>query len=73
VVDTVFNVCALNVCQKLALLRQGVNTIPKLQLLGTKRDDLINKLKPSTSLPLNRRGCEFTVDAVTNLTALVLF
>jgi hypothetical protein len=72
-VDTVFHVCALNTRQKLALLRQGINTIPKLQLLGTKQDDLFNKLKPSTSLPLNRGGCEFTIDAVTNLTALVLF
>jgi hypothetical protein len=72
-VDTVFDLCALNARQKLALLHQGINTIPKLQLLGTKQDDLFNKLKPSTLLPLNRGGCEFTIDAVTNLTALVLF
>jgi hypothetical protein len=38
-VVTVFDVCALNPRQKLALLRQGINTIPKLQLLGAKQDD----------------------------------
>jgi hypothetical protein len=37
------------------------------------KDDLLNKLKPSTLLPLNCGSCEFTIDAVTNLTALVLF
>jgi hypothetical protein len=67
------DMCTLNICQKLALLHQGINTIPKLQLLGTKWDDLFNKLKPSTLLPLNCGGCEFTIDVVTNLTALVLF
>jgi hypothetical protein len=72
VVTTVFDVCALNARQKLALLRQGINTIPKLQLLGTKKDKLFNKLRPLTSLPLNRCRCEFTIDAVTNLTPLVL-
>jgi hypothetical protein len=72
-VVAVFDVCALNARQKLALLWQGINTIPKLQLLGTKLDDLFNKLKPSTSLPLNRGSCEFTIDVITNLTALVLF
>jgi hypothetical protein len=53
-VVSIFKVCALNAQQKLALLRQGINTIPKLQLLGTKQDDLFNKSKPSTLLPLNR-------------------
>jgi hypothetical protein len=71
VVTTVFDICALNVQQKLALLQQGINTIPKLQLLGTEQDDLFHMLKPSTSLPLNCGSCEFTIDAVTNLTALV--
>jgi hypothetical protein len=71
-VDTVFDVCALNAHQKLALLCQGINTIPKLQLLGTKQDDLSNKLKPLTLLPLNCGGHEFTIDAVTSLTTLVL-
>jgi hypothetical protein len=70
---SVFDVCALNPRQKLALLRQGINTIPKLQLLGTKQDDLFNKLKLSTLLPLNHGRCEFTIDMVTNLTVLVLF
>jgi hypothetical protein len=41
--------------------------------LGTKQDDLFNKLKPLTVLPLNHGSCEFTIDTVTNLTALVLF
>jgi hypothetical protein len=35
-VNTVFDVCALNPRQKLALLRQGINTIPKLQLFGNR-------------------------------------
>jgi hypothetical protein len=72
-VTSIFDICALNARQKLALLHQGINTIPKLQLLGTKQDDLFNKLKPSTSLPLNCGSYEFTIDSVTNLTALVLF
>jgi hypothetical protein len=41
--------------------------------MGTKWDDPFNKLKPSTPLPLNCGGCEFTIDAITNPTALVLF
>jgi hypothetical protein len=72
-VNTEFDLCALIPRQKLVLLHQGINTIPKLQLLGTKQDDLFNKLKLSTLLPLNCGGCEFTNNAVTNLTALVLF
>jgi hypothetical protein len=36
------------------------------------RDDLFNKLKQLTLFPLNHGRCEFTIDAVTNLTALVL-
>jgi hypothetical protein len=45
-VTAIFYICALNARQKLALLRQGINTIPKLQLLGTKQDNLFNKLNP---------------------------
>jgi hypothetical protein len=51
VIVTVCDMCALNERQKLALLRQGINTIPKLQLLGTKRDDLFNKLNPQHHYP----------------------
>ena len=71
--DSVFDTCGLLTVQKLALIRQGVNSIAKLRLLGSDRKSVLESLKPVTALPVNRGGCEFGLDIVTNLTAAGMY
>jgi hypothetical protein len=72
-VDADFMVCGLNERQKLALIRHGVNTIAKLWLLGKDRSAIQTLAKPIVALPLNRGGCEFGLNIITALAALVRF
>ena len=72
-INSVFDTCGLLDAQKLALIRQGVNTPAKLRLLGTNRKSVLENLKPVASLPVTRGGCEFGLDIVSNLTAASLY
>jgi hypothetical protein len=72
-VDAVFGICGLNVRRKLALIRQGVNSIAKLRLLGRDRAAIQTLIKPIVSLPLNHGGTKFVINIVTALAALVRF
>jgi hypothetical protein len=55
-VNAVFAVCGLNERQKLALIRQGINSIAKLRLLGKDRSAIQALIKPITTLSLIRGG-----------------
>lgn len=72
-VDAVFITCGLNDRQKIALIRQGVNTIGRLRLLGRTRKTIQEMVKPLSTLAVNRGGTEFGLNIVTHLTALVQF
>lgn len=72
-VDTVFDTCGLTVRQKLSLIRQGINTVPRLRLLGTTYESIRNSLKPIMALPVTRGGCEFGINIITSLAALTSF
>ena len=71
--EAVFATCGCTMRQKLALIRQGINSIAKLRLLGKTREKVFEVLKPTTTLPVNRGGCEFGIDVTTALTAATLF
>jgi hypothetical protein len=72
-VNTVFNVCGLHDRHKLALIRQGVNSIAKLRLLGKDRAAIQLMIKPISTLAVNRGGAEFGLNTITALAALVQF
>jgi hypothetical protein len=69
----VFVVCGLNERQKLALIRQGVNSIANLRLLGKDRAAIQALIKPIVALAVNRGGTEFGFNIMTSLAALVRF
>jgi hypothetical protein len=72
-VNAVFAVCGLNKRQKLALIRQGINLIAKLQLLGKDRSAIQALIKLIATLSLIRSGTEFGINIITALAALVRF
>lgn len=72
-VNATFDICGLSVRQKLALIRQGVNTIAKLRLLGRNRKAILETVKPISALTVNRGGVEFGINIITALAALVRF
>ena len=72
-VNSVFDVCGLTDRQKLALIRQGINTMASLRLLGNTCDEIRDSLKPVMSLRANRGGCEFSINTITSLAALSSF
>jgi hypothetical protein len=72
-VNAVFAVCGLNECQKLALIRQGINSIAKLRLLGKDRSAIQALIKPITTLSLIHGRTEFGINIITALAALVRF
>lgn len=69
-VNSVFDVCGLTDTQKLALIRQGINTMARLRLLGCTCDEIRNSLKPVMALSRARGGCEFSINIITSLAAL---
>jgi hypothetical protein len=72
-VNAVFVVCGLNGRQKLALIRQGINSIARLRLLGKDRAAVQALIKPIAALAVNRGGTEFGINIMTALAALVRF
>jgi hypothetical protein len=72
-VDAVFAVCGLNERQKLALIRQGVNTIANLRLIGKDQPAIQTMIKPISALTVNSGGTEFGLNIITALAALVRF
>jgi hypothetical protein len=72
-VNAVFGICGLNERQKLALIRQGINSIAKLRLLGKDRSAIQALIKPISTLSLICGRTEFRINIITALAALVRF
>ena len=72
-INTVLDVCGCTPRQKIALIRQGVNTIRRLRILGRTRSEIQDALKPYMTLPVNHGGCVFELITASSLAAAVGF
>ena len=71
--NQVLHTCRLTHTQKIALIRQGINTTTKLFSLGASRATLKTTLSLVADLPPHRGVVKFDTQTITNLAALIKF
>ena len=72
-VNDLYDTCGLVRRQKIAMIRQGLNSLENIHFLGRTKKAVIDTLKAVQTIPRNQGGCEFGVHVIINLAALVRF